>query len=160
MNNDEGLDHKWEGLSCHNWIRIRYENICRTTKERILRDYWRNELNDHICYSEKIEDRKDPGRCEDKGTYWASCNLYKDECDGGGLSSTNKQYWETSNDSERQDLEWEELSFNDWVRIKYGKVCKMTKDRILKDYWIDKFNEEHGDMEGIDEDGGKAQEEM
>ncbi|GJX28385.1 putative ribonuclease H-like domain-containing protein [Tanacetum coccineum] len=33
-------------------------------------------------------------------------------------------------------------------------------DRILKDYWIDKFNEEHGDMEGIDEDGGKAQEEM
>ncbi|GJT07726.1 putative gag-pol polyprotein [Tanacetum coccineum] len=46
------------------------------------------------------------------------------------------------NDSEQVDLEWEELSFNDWVRIKFGKICKMTKDRILKDHWRERLGDE------------------
>nr|GEV39181.1 hypothetical protein [Tanacetum cinerariifolium] len=35
---------------------------------------------------------------------------------------------------ERENLEWEELSLNDWIKIRYEKVCKMTKERILKDH--------------------------
>ncbi|GJR54744.1 hypothetical protein Tco_1405265 [Tanacetum coccineum] len=38
------------------------------------------------------------------------------------------------------------------VRIKFGRVCKMTKDRILKDYWREKFNEEHDDIKVEDGD--------
>ncbi|GKE95809.1 hypothetical protein Tco_1580664 [Tanacetum coccineum] len=59
---------------------------------------------------------------------------------------------ESDNDGKRLDLEWDELSFNDWVRIKFGKVCKMTKDRILKDYWRDKFNEEQENRYGVNEE--------
>ncbi|GJW38617.1 serine--tRNA ligase-like protein [Tanacetum coccineum] len=74
--------------------------------------------------------------------YWASCDPHNDICDGGGLpNDVERLYWESTNDNERVDLEWEELSFNNWVRIKFGKVCKMTRDRILEDYWRKVFNE-------------------
>ncbi|GKB09182.1 hypothetical protein Tco_0837494 [Tanacetum coccineum] len=74
--------------------------------------------------------------------YWASCDPHNDICDGGGLpNDVESLYWESTNDNERVDLEWEELSFNNWVRIKFGKVCKMTRDRILEDYWRKVFNE-------------------
>ncbi|GJW35515.1 hypothetical protein Tco_0058435 [Tanacetum coccineum] len=58
-----------------------------------------------------------------------------------------KHYWENLNDNERVYLEWDDLSFNDWVRIKFGRVCKMTKDRILKYYWRQKFNDEQDEIE-------------
>ncbi|GKE13695.1 hypothetical protein Tco_1421272 [Tanacetum coccineum] len=54
-------------------------------------------------------------------TKWASCNPYFDECDGGNNSWENKKYWESSNDDKRTNLEWEDLSFDDWVRVAFGK---------------------------------------
>ncbi|GJW34996.1 RNA-directed DNA polymerase, eukaryota, reverse transcriptase zinc-binding domain protein [Tanacetum coccineum] len=44
------------------------------------------------------------------------------------------------------DLEWEDLSFDNWVRIKFGKVCKMTRDGILEDYWRKVENEKKEDF--------------
>ncbi|GJZ53498.1 hypothetical protein Tco_0608383 [Tanacetum coccineum] len=80
--------------------------------------------------------------------YWASCDTYSDVCDGVDLlDNKEKCYWESMNDNEQVDLEWEELSFNDWVRIKFGRIRKMTKDRILKDHWTERF----GDVEDIDD---------
>nr|GEV20618.1 hypothetical protein [Tanacetum cinerariifolium] len=74
--------------------------------------------------------------------YWASCDPHNDTCDGGGLPNDVKRlYWDSTNDNERVDLEWEKLSFNNWVRIKFDKVCKITRDRILEDYWRKVFNE-------------------
>ncbi|GJZ28104.1 zinc knuckle CX2CX4HX4C containing protein [Tanacetum coccineum] len=74
--------------------------------------------------------------------YWASCDPHNDICDGGSLpNNVERRYWESTNDNERVDLEWKEYSFNNWVRIKFSKVCKMTKDRILEDYWRKVFNE-------------------
>lgn len=35
----------------------------------------------------------------------------------------------------REKLEWEGLSCEDWMRVKYEKICKMTQERIMKDYW-------------------------
>ncbi|GKB19407.1 serine--tRNA ligase-like protein [Tanacetum coccineum] len=52
-----------------------------------------------------------------------------------------------NNDSKREELEWENLSLNDWMRIRYGKVCKMTEERILKDYWRERFTDEEDDLE-------------
>nr|GEW24985.1 hypothetical protein [Tanacetum cinerariifolium] len=49
--------------------------------------------------------------------------------------------------SKREELEWENLSLNDWMRIRYGKVCKMTNERILKDYWRDIFRDEEDDLD-------------
>nr|GEW93251.1 hypothetical protein [Tanacetum cinerariifolium] len=40
----------------------------------------------------------------------------------------------------------EGLSLNYWIRVRYAKVCKMTKDRLLKDYWRQKFDENQDDM--------------
>ncbi|GJW08498.1 reverse transcriptase domain-containing protein [Tanacetum coccineum] len=52
---------------------------------------------------------------ENMRQYWASCDSYSDVYDRGGLpNNKEKRYWESINDSERIDLEWEELSFNDW----------------------------------------------
>ncbi|GJW76353.1 hypothetical protein Tco_0138035 [Tanacetum coccineum] len=33
------------------------------------------------------------------------------------------------------------------MRIRYGKVCMMTEERILKDYWKERFKDEKGDLE-------------
>ncbi|GJY87587.1 hypothetical protein Tco_0502215 [Tanacetum coccineum] len=38
----------------------------------------------------------------------------------------------------------------------YTKVCWMTKERILKDYCRDKFNEEQGDMNEVNEEEGET----
>ncbi|GJT27903.1 hypothetical protein Tco_0908178 [Tanacetum coccineum] len=58
-----------------------------------------------------------------------------------------KHYWESNNDSKREELEWENLSLNDLMRIRYGKVCKMIGERILKDYWRERFGDEEDDLE-------------
>ncbi|GJY35801.1 putative RNA-directed DNA polymerase [Tanacetum coccineum] len=43
------------------------------------------------------------------------------------------------------------------MRIRYGKVCKMTKERILKDHWKERFGGEEDDLEkyleGLEECG-------
>ncbi|GJR70685.1 hypothetical protein Tco_0016750 [Tanacetum coccineum] len=45
--------------------------------------------------------------------YWASCDPHNNICDVGGLpNDVERLYWESTNDYERVDLEWEELSFN------------------------------------------------
>ncbi|GJS19958.1 hypothetical protein Tco_0448590 [Tanacetum coccineum] len=56
----------------------------------------------------------------------------------------NERY---NNDSKREELEWENISLNDWMRIRYGKVCKMTGERVLKDYWRERFRDEEDDLE-------------
>ncbi|GJY22359.1 hypothetical protein Tco_0394925 [Tanacetum coccineum] len=76
--------------------------------------------------------------------YWASCDPYSDMCDGGGLSDNKvKHYWERMNDSERVDLEWEELSFIDWVRINFDKenaILVIVLDK-LDEAWFNAYNE-------------------
>ncbi|GKB00996.1 hypothetical protein Tco_0829040 [Tanacetum coccineum] len=80
--------------------------------------------------------------------YWASCNPYSNECNGGDMPKDDKKrYWESINDSKRGEHEWEGLSLNDWMKIRYGKVCKMTRERILKDYW--RKSKDEDDLEGI-----------
>ncbi|GJU57234.1 hypothetical protein Tco_1235000 [Tanacetum coccineum] len=69
-------------------------------------------------------------------------------CDGGDLPiNVEKHYWKSNNDNKREELEWENLSLNDWMGIRYGKVCKMTGERILKDYWRERFGYEEDDLE-------------
>ncbi|GKE41226.1 putative gnk2-like domain-containing protein [Tanacetum coccineum] len=76
-----------------------------------------------------------PQEKEYEREYWASCNPYSNVCDGGDLPNDNKKrYWESINDSKRGELEWEGLSLNDLMKIRYRKVCKMTRERILKDH--------------------------
>ncbi|GKD73870.1 RNA-directed DNA polymerase, eukaryota, reverse transcriptase zinc-binding domain protein, partial [Tanacetum coccineum] len=39
----------------------------------------------------------------------------------GDKPMENKEYWESSNDDKRIDLEWENLSFDNWVKVAFGK---------------------------------------
>ncbi|GKC63405.1 hypothetical protein Tco_1096003 [Tanacetum coccineum] len=57
---------------------------------------------------------------EDGCTKWASCNPHFDECDGGDNPRENDEYWERSNDNKRTDLGWENLSFDNWVKVAIG----------------------------------------
>ncbi|GKE73691.1 hypothetical protein Tco_1535732 [Tanacetum coccineum] len=54
--------------------------------------------------------------------------------------------------TKRGELEWEGLSLNDRMKIKYGKVCKMTRERILKDHWRKNFNDKEDDNKENSED--------
>ncbi|GJV01197.1 hypothetical protein Tco_1334766 [Tanacetum coccineum] len=86
--------------------------------------------------------------------FWASCDPYNDQCDGGDLldNSEEKCSWCFLNDDKRIDVAWERLSLNDWIRVRYGKVCKMTKDKIMKDYWRQEFNEKQDDITNMNVD--------
>ncbi|GKC17982.1 hypothetical protein Tco_1014764 [Tanacetum coccineum] len=109
---------------------------------------------------------------ENERQYWASCNPNSNVCDGGDVPinvenicdggdvpiNVEKHYWESINDSKREELEWENLSLNDWMKIRYGKVCKMTKERILKDHWRERFGDEEDDLEENLEDPEECRE--
>ncbi|GJV48965.1 retrovirus-related pol polyprotein from transposon TNT 1-94 [Tanacetum coccineum] len=70
-----------------------------------------------------------------------------------------KAYMGSTNDNERIDLTWDNLSLNDWKKIRYGKVCKLTRDRILKDNWKERSGEEDDDTDEGWEDPEKYEEE-
>ncbi|GJR47144.1 hypothetical protein Tco_1315247, partial [Tanacetum coccineum] len=90
---------------------------------------------------------------ENESQYWASCNPSRNICDEGDLPiNIEKHYWESNNDSKREELEWENLSLNDLMRIRYGKICKMAGERILNDYWRERFRDEEDDLEEYLED--------
>ncbi|GJZ81520.1 hypothetical protein Tco_0646514 [Tanacetum coccineum] len=85
---------------------------------------------------------------ENKSGYWPFYDPNHDVCDGIDSPIIKvKRYWESMNDSQREELEWENLSLNDWMKIRYGNVCKMTRERILKDHWRDRFGEEKDNLE-------------
>ncbi|GJV78806.1 hypothetical protein Tco_1514676 [Tanacetum coccineum] len=91
--------------------------------------------------------------------YWASCNPNNNVCDGGDVSNNlEKHYWESINDSKREEIEWENLSLNDWMKIRYGKICKMIRERILNDHWRERFNDEEDDLEENLEDPKECRE--
>ncbi|GKE35549.1 hypothetical protein Tco_1454871, partial [Tanacetum coccineum] len=80
--------------------------------------------------------------------YWASCDPCENKCNGGDLPGIDiKRYWESTNDNEGINLTWDNLSVNDWIKIRHGKVCKITRDRILKAYWKEIFGEEDDDTD-------------
>ncbi|GKF87841.1 hypothetical protein Tco_0258718, partial [Tanacetum coccineum] len=63
-----------------------------------------------------------------------------------------KRYWESINDSKQENFEWEGISLNDWMKIRYGKVCKMTRERIHKDHWRERFGDDEDDIKENSED--------
>ncbi|GJT43901.1 RNA-directed DNA polymerase, eukaryota, reverse transcriptase zinc-binding domain protein [Tanacetum coccineum] len=88
--------------------------------------------------------------------YWASCDPYENECNGGDLPDSDiKRYWESNNDN----LTWDNLSLNGWIKIRYRKVCKVIRDRILKDHWKERFGEKDDDTDEGWEDPEKCGEE-
>ncbi|GJX99330.1 hypothetical protein Tco_0356349 [Tanacetum coccineum] len=105
-------------------------------------------INDRNGSSEDLSNIKRRHWCkliyqwkEDICTKWASCNPNFDVCDGGDNPRENKEYWEGSNNDMQTNLEWEKLSFDNWVKVAFGKVCKMTMERINKYYWRNKEQE-------------------
>ncbi|GJZ96646.1 hypothetical protein Tco_0668980 [Tanacetum coccineum] len=73
---------------------------------------------------------------EDICTKWDSCNPHFDKCDGGDNLRENKEYWESSNDDIRTNLEWENLSIDNWVKVACGKGIKSLQEDgdNLKDF--------------------------
>ncbi|GJU61416.1 retrovirus-related pol polyprotein from transposon TNT 1-94 [Tanacetum coccineum] len=66
---------------------------------------------------------------ENERQYWASCDPNSNVCDGVVLPiNEEKRYWESINESKQEELEWEELGLNDWMKIRYEKVTRYTID--------------------------------
>ncbi|GJS06630.1 putative ribonuclease H-like domain-containing protein [Tanacetum coccineum] len=71
---------------------------------------------------------------------WASCNPSNEKCDGGSLCNNEIQcYWESENDNELVNIEWNDLSLNNWLKIKYGEVDETMKKKILTEHWRKQF---------------------
>nr|GEW00629.1 hypothetical protein [Tanacetum cinerariifolium] len=70
-------------------------------------------------------------------------------------------YWESENDGKRIEVEWDNLSLNDWLRVKFGEVnpdgCGESKENEilgtvlnkLHDEWFKGTYEDDDDLEGI-----------
>lgn len=115
---------------------------CANLKENNgdLSEKGKNEIGkEHWC--EKIRIHNDDGE-----SFWASCNPCSDECNGGSSKERIQDvsnYWKSTNDADRCELPWvNRLSFDNWVKIRYGKVDSLTKERIWKECLKGENNEE------------------
>ncbi|GKB33448.1 hypothetical protein Tco_0872849 [Tanacetum coccineum] len=67
-NDDDRISLEWEGLSCTNCVKARYDNVNDNTKERILRDFWDNNLEGKTQEKTIKEEHEDPEKCEETKT--------------------------------------------------------------------------------------------
>ncbi|GJZ81409.1 hypothetical protein Tco_0646403 [Tanacetum coccineum] len=86
---------------------------------------------------------------------WASCNSFGEKCDGGSLCHNEiKCYWESDNDGNRVEVEWEKFSLNDWLRIRFGGVSKTARNQILQDHWKKQFENEYDNSDEFEDPDG------
>ncbi|GKB28360.1 hypothetical protein Tco_0867761 [Tanacetum coccineum] len=68
------------------------------------------------------------------------------ECDEGSLRNNEiRCYWKSKNDNDRTNIEWNDLSLNDWLKIKYGEVHETMKKKILTEHWRKRFGVDYDD---------------
>ncbi|GJW40665.1 RNA-directed DNA polymerase, eukaryota, reverse transcriptase zinc-binding domain protein [Tanacetum coccineum] len=85
----------------------------------------------------------------------ASCSPFEEKINGGSLCHNEiKSYWESENDGKRIEVEWENLSLNDWLRIRFGEVSETARDKILRDHWRKRFGNEYNDNEDFKDPDG------
>ncbi|GJX21957.1 hypothetical protein Tco_0226402, partial [Tanacetum coccineum] len=86
--------------------------------------------------------------------YGHSGSPFDEKYNGGSLCLNEiKCYWESENDGKRIDVEWENLSLNDWLRIRFGEGTYEDDDDLegiidyleptLYDGFIDSDDEEY-----------------
>ncbi|GJS13003.1 putative reverse transcriptase domain-containing protein [Tanacetum coccineum] len=81
----------------------------------------------------------------------------REECHGGSLCHNEiKCYWESENDGNRMEVEWENLSLNDWLRIRFGEVSETARNQILRDHWK-KIENEYDDSDEFEDSDGCGQ---
>ncbi|GKC32091.1 putative reverse transcriptase domain-containing protein, partial [Tanacetum coccineum] len=79
---------------------------------------------------------------------WASCNPLNEGCDGGSLRNNEiRCYWESENDNNCVSIECNDLSLNDWLKIKYGEVDETMKKKILTEHWRKRFGIDYDDID-------------
>ncbi|GJT39814.1 hypothetical protein Tco_0939679 [Tanacetum coccineum] len=77
---------------------------------------------------------------------WASCNPSSEEFDEGSSRNNKIQcYWKSENDNDRTNIEWNDLSLNNWLKIKYGEVDETIKKKILTEHWRKQFGVDYDD---------------
>ncbi|GKF45135.1 hypothetical protein Tco_0131687 [Tanacetum coccineum] len=53
--------------------------------------------------------------------------------------------FESENDNNRTNIEWNDLSLNDWLKFKYGEVDETMKKKILTEHWRKRFGVDYDD---------------
>nr|GEW09593.1 hypothetical protein [Tanacetum cinerariifolium] len=61
---------------------------------------------------------------------------------------------ESENDGKRIDTEWEDLNLNDWLRIRFGEVSETARDKIFRDHWKNRFENEYDESEDFEDPDG------
>ncbi|GKE19676.1 hypothetical protein Tco_1427253, partial [Tanacetum coccineum] len=62
-----------------------------------------------------------------------------------------KRYWESTNDNEGINLTWDNLSVNDWIKIREEKIDAILDTVLdkLDDSWFSETNEDEDYLDGI-----------
>ncbi|GKC43252.1 hypothetical protein Tco_1060974 [Tanacetum coccineum] len=80
---------------------------------------------------------------------------FEEKFDGGSLCHNEiKCYKESENNGKQIDVEWENLSLNDWLRIRFGEVSETARDKIPKDHWRKRFGDEYDDNKDFKDPDG------
>nr|GEV71444.1 hypothetical protein [Tanacetum cinerariifolium] len=121
------------------------------------------ELRSNLTSTKKKIHLCTPISCKKEGVQeiWASCSLFEEKCDGGSLCHNEiKCYWESEKDGKRIEVEWDNLSLNDWLRIRFGEdpdgYGESKENKILGtvlnklyDEWFKGTYEDDDNLEGL-----------
>ncbi|GKB58994.1 hypothetical protein Tco_0915180 [Tanacetum coccineum] len=61
------------------------------------------------------------------------------------LTTAHAKVDESKNDNDCINIEWNDLSLNDWLKIKYGEVDETVKKKILTEHWRKRFKVDYDD---------------
>ncbi|GKB98688.1 hypothetical protein Tco_0984825 [Tanacetum coccineum] len=143
---DINMQGSYKEINTNQEMSKEYESVKEINLEQHLGP---TEKRVHWCQT--ISQEKDGVR-----EYWALCDPYNDICDGGSLpNDVGKLYWESTNDNERVDFEWEELSFNNWgeekedhEELKTNVVLEIILDK-MDETWFSSTSNDMDDLEGV-----------
>ncbi|GJS75405.1 hypothetical protein Tco_0725286 [Tanacetum coccineum] len=137
---------------------LRYGKVCKMTKERIMKDYWRHSFDEN--HDDMIDMSVDPTQEINPNTEEDCKNLenFGEEKMGLILDTVLDKLDDDIDDEAYKERMCEMLDMTYrkpppiFIEKVEGKVCKMTKERILKDYWRQEFDENQDDMIDMNSD--------
>ncbi|GJV49033.1 hypothetical protein Tco_1439245 [Tanacetum coccineum] len=129
------------------WLKTFYQN---TEKSRIDHDKIIQKLESQVkTLTAEVEIKV--AKLEECKTIFANDGTpfpFEEKCNGGSLCHNEiKCYWESENNGKRIYVEWENLSLDDWLRIRFREVSERARDKILRDHWRIRFGNDYDNSE-------------
>ncbi|GJY12131.1 reverse transcriptase domain-containing protein [Tanacetum coccineum] len=108
-----------------------------------------NTVQQNVHWCELIRQERSDGH-----KLWASYDPYHNTCSGGNCLKRKKCFWSSMKDDKHLNLEWERLSCDNWIRIKYGNVDNTADERLFRNFWSNKLEDRMGPFKKLEDQEG------